>query len=329
MKRIHFYFLLFLLWGCKSEGTYFTNSGSIYGTFYKITYESRGGKDLHEEIDRKLAEYNLLFSPFEKNSVISKINNNIDVTPDSVFLKCFDKAMEVSRITGGAFDITVAPLVNAWGFGFKNKQKISEQLIDSLLQLTGYEKIKFENGKFVKSNPGVMISMSAIAKGFTCDLMGEFLHAKGCENYMIDIGGEIVARGINAKGRTWRLGIREPQEQSILSEPKMRAVVNLRNMAMATSGNYLNYYIEDGKKYAHTIDPRTGYPVQYSLLSATVITGDCLTADAFATAFMVLGVDESIELSKNLPGIEVYFIYLNENGDSEVYMSEGMKQYID
>ncbi len=298
----------------------------VYGTYYNIKYESPEGKDLKEDIDLELAKYVEIFSHYEKDATITKINKNIDVTPEPEFVACFKRAEEISEITSGAFDITAGPLINAWGFGPEEKEKMTQQIVDSLKAFTGFRKVRLENSKIVKDNPRMQLNMSAIAKGYTCDLIGGFLAKKGCENYMVDIGGEVVAKGKNDCNKVWTIGIREPNEDPFNTD--LNAAVMLPNHALATSGNYLNFYVEDGKKYAHTIDPSTGYPVQHSLLSSTVLANDCMTADAFATAFMVVGKERGIEIANNIPGLEIYFIYADENGENQVYMSEGFKQYL-
>ncbi len=298
----------------------------VYGTYYNIKYESPEGKDLKEDINLELAKYVEIFSHYEKDATITKINKNIDVTPEPEFVACFKRAEEISEITSGAFDITAGPLINAWGFGPEEKERMTQQIVDSLKAFTGFRKVRLENGKIVKDNPHMQLNMSAIAKGYTCDLIGEFLAKKGCENYMVDIGGEVVAKGKNDRNKVWTIGIREPNEDPFNTD--LNAAVMLPNHALATSGNYLNFYVEDGKKYAHTIDPSTGYPVQHSLLSSTVLANDCMTADAFATAFMVVGKERGVEIANNIPGLEIYFIYADENGENQVYMSDGFKQYL-
>jgi FAD:protein FMN transferase len=315
-------FLLIILSGCKAPLAYVYNEGFIYGTIYHIVYDSPGGKNLQPLIDKKLKEFELTFSTFNKESVISKINQNLPVTPDKYFITCFKKSEEVSENSNGAFDITVAPLVNAWGFGFTKKEHVTQSMIDSLLKFVGYKKVKLVNGQIIKEIPGIMLDMSAISKGYTCDLIGYFLKEQGCKNYMVEIGGEIAAHGVNAKGNPWAIGISKPEENASIDNKEIQAIVQLPDKGLATSGNYRNFYVENGKKYAHTIDPKTGYPVQHSLLSATVLAEDCMTADGYATAFMVLGLEKGIELAKKLPGVEVYFIYSDETGLNKVYMSD-------
>lgn len=315
--------------GCQnSPSKYIYNKGMIYGTTYSITYESPNGIDFQEEITEKFNGYNSMFSTFDNESIISKINKNEPVELTKEFIACYEKSREVSEITYGAFDITAGSMVNAWGFGPEEKKKMTQEKVDSLIEITGYQKIKLENGKIIKENPNIKIDMSAIAKGFTSDLIARFLAEKGCNNYMVEIGGEVAAKGINERGKTWTIGINKPDENDILGSSGLQAKVKLTDHGLATSGNYRNFYIEDGKKYAHTIDPKTGYPVQHSILSSTVIANDCMTADAFATAFMVLGLENSIEIARKVPGIEVFFIYADEQGNNQVYMSDGFGEYI-
>jgi len=314
-----------LLAGCKQAASYISNEGMIYGTTYHITYESPNGKDLQQGIEIAMKKLDNSLSTFNPSSTISKVNQNRDTIPDDYFLTVYKKAVEVSDATGGAFDITVAPMVNVWGFGFKNKENVTPELIDSLRQLVGYKKVRLEKGKIVKDHPNTMLDASAIAKGFACDLVGQYLEKTGCKNYMVEIGGEVVARGKNKKGRYWHIGISRPTEGVFAGEQNLEAIVELKDMALATSGNYRNFYVEGGKKYAHTIDPHTGYPVQHSLLSTTVLADDCMTADAFATAFMVLGLEKSIEVAASRDDLEVYFIYSDQKDHYKTYLSEGFK----
>jgi len=312
---------------CLDSSKYIYNEGFVYGTVYHIIYESPSGKDLCNVIEEKLEAYNHIFSTFDESSVISKINDNQPVEPDPLFIKCFSRAMEISKITDGAFDITAGPMVNAWGFGPEQKRTVSPGTIDSLKAITGYDKIRITNDRIIKEDPRMKLDMSAIAKGYTCDLLGEFLEKTGCKNYLVEIGGEVVAKGHNEKGRIWTIGISKPDD-TFFTSGEIQAKVSLPEKALATSGNYRNYYVEEGKKFAHTINPKTGYPVEHSLLSTTVLADNCLDADAFATAFMVMGLEKSIELYKKIPGIEVYFIYSSDAGENRIYMSDNFKKQL-
>ena len=285
-----------------------TASGFVFGTVYKIAYQHDA--DLKPEIEAELKRFDQSLSPFNDSSVISRINRNEELVTDSFFQTCFNRSMEISRETKGAFDITIAPLANAWGFGFKKGAFPDSLMIDSLLQITGYEKVKLENGKVVKQDPHIMLSCSAVAKGYSVDVIARLLDRKGIKNYMVDIGGEVVVKGKNATGDLWRIGINKPYDDSLAVKQDIQVVLNLTDLGMATSGNYRNYYYKDGKKYAHTIDPRTGYPVQHSILSSTVIAEDCMTADALATSFMVMGLEEAEKFCKANPMIDAYFCLL-------------------
>ena len=216
-------------------------------------------------------------------------------------------------------------LVNAWGFGFKNREEITPGLIEELLRRTGYRKVSMADGVVHKEIPEIELDSNAIAKGFGVDVVAEFLAGKGCQNFMVEIGGEVAVRGRNPKGLLWGIGIDKPVEELSFQGRQLQTVVRLRDAAMATSGNYRNYYVKDGKKYAHTIDPKTGYPVQHSLLSASVIAPDCMTADAYATAFMVMGLEKAIEKVENDPALEAFFIYSDEEGNTRPGPPQGWR----
>lgn len=304
------------------------DSGLIFGTVYNITYQS--SENLKTEIDETLKHFDGSLSPFNDTAVITRINRNEPVVVDTLFANVFRRSMEVSEDTEGAFDITIAPLVNAWGFGFKQGAFPDSAMVDSLLEITDYRKITLtEDGRIVKEDPRIMLTCSAIAKGYAVDVVAELLKRKGVRNFMIDIGGEVVVHGVNPKEQPWRIGINKPVDDSLSRNQDLHTILKIQNVGIATSGNYRNFYYKDGKKYAHTIDPRTGYPVQHSLLSATVVADDCMTADAYATAFMVMGLEKAEQVADNHPDIEAYFIYTDEEGRLQVYATRGMKKYLD
>ncbi len=305
---------------------YQTNSGMAFGTVYTITYQC--DSNLHEAIKVELQRVDNSLSPFNTRSIITAINQNQDVKPDKLFLTVFNKAQEISRETDGAFDITVAPLVNAWGFGFKNGAQPDGHQVDSLRQLIGYEKVILKNGSIVKQNPDMMLDCSAIAKGFGSDVVAHLLKQHGVKNFMVEIGGEIVVSGVNPQRLPWKIGVTKPTDDSLSVNGEIQSVLNVTDLAMATSGNYRNFYYKGGKKYAHTIDPKTGYPVQHSLLSATVLAKDCATADAYATSFMVLGVDGAKKVLKRHPELMAYLIYSDSNGQNAVWCSPSLKDKI-
>ncbi len=302
---------------------YHQNSGLIFGTSYHITYQC--DSDLHRGIEAELQKVDLSLSPFNEKSVITAVNNNKDVKLDAMFLEVFKKAMEISDDTEGAFDITVAPLVNAWGFGFKNGNQPTALQVDSLRRLVGYKKIRLEGGRVKKEIPQMMLDCSAIAKGYGSDVVADYLRRHDVKNFMVEIGGEIVTSGINAQRLPWKIGVTKPTDDSLSVSGELQTVLNVTDKAMATSGNYRNFYYKGGKKYAHTIDPKTGYPVQHSLLSATVLAKDCATADAYATSFMVLGIDKAKKILERHPELMAYFIYSDEKGNNAVWFSPTLK----
>ena len=309
---------------CTKQKQYFEESGSVFHTIYHIKYE--GSEILTEKIDAEFQKFNLSFNP---NSIISKVNRNEAVEADDWFIEVFNKAKEVSDHSEGIFDITCAPLVNLWGFGFSKMDSVTPQMIDSIKQFVGYQKVRLDGRKVVKDDSRVLLNCSAIAKGYASDVIARLLEREGIENYMVEIGGEVTMKGVNQSGKCWRIGINKPEDDSTGVKNDIEEVVQLcKKGGVATSGNYRNYYIKDGKKYAHTIDPRTGYPSEQSILSATIVAEDCITADAYATAFMAMGLEKAREAAKNIPGIEYYVIYSDENGKHQIEYSTGMLQYL-
>lgn len=317
---------VYILQKSKNNAAYQYTQGLVFGTVYHVTYQHP--EDLKIELEQELKRFDASLSPFNKHSIISKINRNEDVEVDTLFRNVFLRAMQVSQQTNGAFDITIAPLVNAWGFGFEKENWPTEHVIDSLRQITNYAMVALEGNKVVKADPRVMITCSAIAKGYAVDVLAHLLERKGVENYMVDIGGEIVVKGFNAKREKWRIGINKPTDDSLSVSQELQLILQLTDLGVATSGNYRNYYYKDGKKYAHTIDPRTGYPVQHDILSATVVAKDCMTADAFATAFMVMGREEAEAFANAHPEIGACFIYTDEQGECKIYLTENMNSYV-
>ena len=311
--------------GHKDE-PYQRNSGFIFGTSYNITYQC--ADDHQADIEKVLAEVDASLSPFNDTSIITHVNKNEDVVLDNLFLDVFRLAQKINEDTDGAFDITVAPLVNAWGFGFKNGVNPDAKAIDSLRQVVGFHKVRLENNKVVKFDPRVMLDCSAIAKGYGVDVVANLLRKFGIKNFMVEIGGEVVTSGVNPERMPWRIGVTKPTDDSLSVNNELQTVINVTDKAMATSGNYRNFYYKGGRKYAHTIDPKTGYPVQHSILSATVITDDCATADAYATSFMVLGMEKARLVLDRHPEMMAYFIYSDDSGQNQVWFSPSLKDKI-
>lgn len=325
-------FLAFLVIGTviivsRQQSTpYQHDRGMVFGTVYHITYQS--SKSLQKDIEAELAKVDASLSPFNERSIITAVNENRDTVVNKMFSDVFALAMKISDSTNGAFDITVAPLVNAWGFGFKGGAMPSRHQVDSLKALVGYHKVSLTNGRVSKTDPRIMLDCSSIAKGYGCDVVAKFLSAKGIDNYMVEIGGEIVTRGISEKRLPWKIGVTKPTDDSLNVNQEIQTIINVTDKAMATSGNYRNFYYKNGRKYAHTIDPSTGYPVQHNILSSTVIADNCATADAYATAFMVMGLDKAKTILSRHPELMAYFILASGDGTNKVWFSPSMKDKI-
>ncbi len=324
----------FLVSACVSttqtSTKYVSDDGRVFGTFYKIKYASNG-KDVKTEYLAALAAVDTALSTFNKQSTITRVNLSPDsvllTDKDSLFIKVYNKACEISTITNGAFDITVAPLVNAYGFGFDPNRSTPDSVIAELKNYVGWKKVSLSpSGYIKKENPNVKLDASAIAKGFGSDAVARVLRQNGINDFMIEVGGEVVCSGVNDKGRVWSIGINKPIEDSTMQHTnEIQRVVQLDGKALATSGNYLQYYYKNGTKYAHTIDPCSGKPVNHTLLSSSIIADDCMTADALATACMVIGVDSALSLIESLPNVEGYFIYAGNNGEYLEKHTNGFK----
>ncbi len=318
MKHLLLLFTVLCCIACTPHSTYRNDSGRVFGTYYKIIYSAP--EDLHEGIVASLQSVNASLSTFDSTSIISRVNqNDTNVVVDSLFTVVFTTAQQVSEQTSGAFDITVAPLVNAWGFGFEPTRTRSQATLDSLKACVGYQKISLTDGKVTKQMPCVQLDASAIAKGLGCDIVAQYLESQGVEHYLVDIGGELKLKGQNDKGKNWRIGIQQPAEDSLLVSNDVAAILSLTDVGVATSGNYRQFYYQDGKKISHTIDPRTGTPCQHNLLSTTVVAPTTMLADAYATAFMVLGDRDSIEAVAKANQLAVYLLYAEQDTIQSVY----------
>ncbi len=299
-----------LIWGWEDEpkAKYFHNEGKVFGTYYNIRYEAKA--DLQDSIQAALKAFDSSLSMFNPNSILSAINANRDTMTDAAFEAMWAEASKVYTLSDGAFDITVAPLVKAFGFGRKSEQfaAISPLTIDSLRAFVGFDKVELIDHHVYKSDPRVQIDGGAVAKGQACDMIAEVLRANGCENYLVDIGGEVVAHGLNAKGEPWHVGITKPNLNNEGAQDELQDILAVTDICMATSGNYRNYYYDGDERRSHTIDPRTGWPVQHSVLSATVVSSTCMRADALATACMVLGETEALRMIEHAGDAACYLI---------------------
>ena len=305
---------------------YQKNAGLIFGTTYSVTYQC--DEDLQKEIEAELKKVDDEFSMFNSQSVVARLNNGEKPELSNDFIDVFKLARQVSEDTNGAFDITVAPLVNAWGFGFKHEQMPTKEQVDSLRQLIGYQYVTLKDKTIEMQKPGMMLDFSAIAKGYGVDVVARLLERHDIKNYMVEIGGEITTRGINPERVPWRIGVNKPNEDALDESHEIQTILNVTDKAMATSGNYRNFYVKEGKKYAHTIDPKTGYPVQHTLLSATVLTDRCSKADAYATSFMVLGMDGAKKILERHKELMAYLIFTDSKGNLAVWYSPSLKDKI-
>jgi len=320
---------LLIVWKINEEGDskMVALNGATMGTGYQVKYLDPEGLIYQTEIDSILEDLNQSLSTYLTESEISRFNRELKVEfAYDYFPTVLEQSRQIFQKTNGAFNPAVMPLVNAWGFGPEGRQSPDSAEVDSLLSLVDFEDIQFDSLAVWKTKEGVQLDFSAIAKGYGVDVIANFLTGKGLENYLVEIGGELICRGNNDKGELWRIGINTPIE---FAPADSRVVtVKLQNRALATSGNYRNYYVKDGQKYAHTIDPKTGFPVQHSLLSASVFSNDCITADAYATAFMVMGLEDSKDLIARSPDLEAIFVYEDKEGNMSTFISPGLEGFI-
>lgn len=305
-------------------------AGNAQGTTWQMTWLSYDHADYKEAIDSIFRKIDSSLSTYLPASLISRINqNDTSVVVDDHFINVFNKSIEVSQQTDGLFDITVAPVINAWGFGFTKKAHVDSAMIDSLLGFIGYQMLRLDGKKLIKEKPQTILDCNAIAQGYTIDVLATFLESKSINNYLVEVGGEVKAKGKKNTNGYWTVGIDQPNEAPVDGRP-LKAIIQLKDRALATSGNYRKFYVEDGKKFAHIIDPHTGYPAKHNLLSATVVAADCATADAYATAFMVMGMEKAkqfLAAHKELQ-LEVFFIY-DDDGEWKTYSSETLKEAIE
>ena len=290
--------------------------GMTQGSYYSITYYDEQNRDFHAEFDSIFEEIESTLSLWDENSVIRRVNrNDTSVVLNKIFIDNFNYAMRAAELSDGLFDPTVGPLVQAWGFHFKEGMEMTLEIVDSLKQLVDYRKIKIENGKVVKENPNMTLDFNAVAQGYTTDMIGDFLLSKNVNNFLVDVGGEILARGRKPNGHLWKVGIEKPAENKE-SCRIVQEIVELYNQSIVTSGNYRKYVERNGKRYSHSLNPKTGYPSENSLLSATVICDNTAWADCLASICMVVGLEKAIEIIESSDySVDAYFIYLDDNGE--------------
>jgi len=331
MKKIFYTAFVLSLFSCGEQDHQkqkMVVEGYAQGTTYNIVYISKDGIDYQRAIDSTLIEIDNSLSTYQKRSIISKFNQtDSTLEVDKMFTDVYNISKKVFKISKGAFDPTIAPIVNAWGFGFENLHSTDSTTIDSLKMFVDFSKISMDETMVVKEVPGMMLDFNAVAQGYSVDVLAELLEARGINNYLVEVGGELRAKGLNLEDTLWRIGIDKPMAG--LENRELEAIVNLDNKALATSGNYRKFYEKGGMKFSHTINPKTGYPVEHNLLSATVIADDCGEADAFATVFMVVGLQETKKLLSENKNLEALLIYSDEDGGLQTFITEGLTGFIE
>jgi len=318
MKKYCFLILLLLFVSCSNELTNTKLVGSVFGTFYEVTYETNGNNNYQRALDSIFEVVNQSMSNYRTDSDISKVNNHKLNIVDSNFVKVFNAAKKIYYKTNGVFDPTIGKLVNAWNFGSEeNNTKLDSFKIDSLMQFVGFDKIRLNNNVLIKTDPKPYIDFNAIAKGYAVDLVAAFLDSKGYYNYMINIGGELRARGINVeKQNGWTVGIENPNFDGTQSYDKTFV---LKNSAMATTGTYRKFKLDKiGNRYAHIINTKTGYPTKTNILSVSVIADNCMMADGYATAFQAMGIESLKEFLSIHPELKAFVIFENNRKELEM-----------
>jgi thiamine biosynthesis lipoprotein len=335
MRKIVFSIVVILTFSflsCTDKKPVFeTFNGFAQGSTYSVVYDNKKNidpGDLREKVEKTLYDFDMSLSLYKDSSVISRLNRNEDIVPDSFFTEVFRKSALISEMTEGAFDITVGPLVKAWGFGPDAHKSFTESKRDSLMKLIGMNKVSLVNGRLIKSDPNISLDVNAIAQGFSVDVICRYFDNLGIKNYLVEIGGEVRTKGKKA-GNFWRIGIDKPVDNNMSPGQTLQAIIKISDKALATSGSYRKFYIENGIKYSHEIDPKTGYPAKNTLLSVSIIAEDCATADGIATACMVLGKDKTIEFLAIHPEFEAYLVYSDDKGNFKTWTSEKLKDSID
>ena len=319
--------VLALLSSCVNQPQKIVLQGLAQGSYYAITYFDELNRNFQHEIDSIFHAVDMSVNLWVDSSVISKVNRNEEVTLDSIFIDNFRIAQKAARLSDGYFDPTISPIVAAWGFSYKSGDSITPQLIDSLKQLVNYQKIRIENGKVVKENPNMKLDFNAIAQGYTSDLIASFLESRGIKNYLVDTGGEIMARGSKPNGQPWIVGIEKPAENWD-SEQVVQTRIALHDKGLVTSGSTRKYTERNGRRYSHCIDPKTGYPVEHNVLSATVMAENSVWADALASICMVMGMEKSLPLIESMNGVEAYYIFVDDQNELKTFATEGFRELI-
>jgi len=314
---------------CGKNPSYVKTSGFAQGTTWHITYQSFDNENLTPQFDSILKAFDFSMSSYNKESRLTKLNENSTDEVDENFEAVFSSSQYLYKISGGLFDPTCRPLVNAWGFNkHKDLKKPLQSELDSILEFVGMDKVRVENGKLIKTDSRITLNFNANAQGYSVDLLCMWLKNRGYENFLVEVGGEVRAFGKNSESKAWKVGIDTPIDGSTESDREISAAVPIENKSLCTSGDYRNFFVIDGKKYSHEINPKTGYPKDDSLLSVSVVTPDALFGDGLATAVMVLGLEKGFSLVDSLPQAEGFFIYSDKNGSFKTLKTKGFN-YVD
>jgi len=302
--------------------------GFTQGTTYSIRYVDSQQRDFSKQIDSILIHFSKIFSTYDSTSTVSMVNANRSVKLDSMFIACFNASIKISKETDGAFDITVSPLVTAWGFGQNIKRNLTQTQIDSLLQIVGYKKVSIINNSVVKKDSRTTLNFNAIAQGYSVDIISEFLMRQNIQNFVVEIGGEVYARGKKPNGENWFVGIEKPTDNRTDAMNELQYVIKVQNKAVSTSGSYRKFYVENGVKYSHTINPQTGYPSKNNVVSVTIISNDCATADGYATACMVMGLAKSQKFLQSHSELDACIMYYDESGKLQIFSTKGFDEFV-
>lgn len=320
---------LFLIYGCSSEkqARYYTLDGFAQGSTYHFVFEAQDTTGIQSAVDSLFAAVDNSMSFYVENSRVNRLNNNLTDTLDTYITECIEMTSTLSQLSDGLYDITIKPVTQAWGF---TAEKATENPnIDSLMQYVGYQKISVDNGRLKKSLPLVQIDLSSIAQGYTADLLGRLMESRGIANYLVEIGGEIFCRGVNAKGTDWVVGIDKPIEGNYIPGADMQVKLRLSGRGLATSGNYRKFRTDSsGRKIVHIINAKTGMSEISNLLSATVVAENAAMADAYGTLLMIMGLEPAKEFLAVHPEIDGLLVYTDPSGNFKSYCSPALEQYI-
>ena len=326
IRHLTLFFLILSSCNINQDKFLVTNIGKAQGTYYNIKYVSSSNIDYQNKIDSILNKIDKSLSIYDSTSFISQLNKDNYVIADRHLIEVYNVANKVYLETDGYFDCTSYPIINEWGF-YKNKKNeyVDSLKIIKLLNYVGFDKVKFDTNN-ISILENYSIDFNALAQGYTVDIIGQFLRSKNINNYLIELGGELLAKGKNINSKNWVVGVEKPNEKIDFTD-RFQFIVSLENKSLATSGSYRNYIEKDGIKYSHIINPKTGFPSLNTLLSVTVIHEECIYADAYATAFMAMGLEKTLDFISNRDDIDVFLIYSNDS-KLETYSSDYFKNYI-